>query len=371
MAFSAKIGEPTRGCPVSLLGFDLKNPRLVTGDEYSIKSEEDMISTLNEIASVEELVTSICTNTYLDLEPLIVVGEAKGPFRVLEGNRRLAAIKLILDPNLAKRCRIKVPEKIPKEVAASLETVTIWRVKDDSDAKAFIGFKHINGPYRWDAYAKARFVANWYKSSLKDGVSIDDIARQLGDDNDTIRAYIGGILVLEQAEKGKLFEVSDRFNRGKFAFSHLYTALGRTEYQEFLGLKPGWSQQPETNPISKKNEGKLKEVLKFIYGSKADSVPPLVRSQNPDLKQVGEVLMNPVALESVRNGAPLAKAYNEVRAPGEVFSESLVHAHLKLSQAVDTLPKYSGDVALISIAKEIVAKADTLITMMEKMRKNK
>ncbi|SCX37309.1 hypothetical protein [Nitrosospira sp. Nsp1] len=369
MTFQAKIGEPTAGCPISLLGFDHTNPRLVTGDIYNTASQEDIISALNEIASLDELITSICANKYIDLEPLIVIGESSGPFRVLEGNRRLASIKLILNSDLAARCRISLPSDISQEVLDSVQEVTVWRVESESDAHAFIGFKHINGPHRWDAYAKARFVADWYKKEALKGLSIDGIARQLGDDNDTIRAYISSIFVLEQAEKSRLFEISDRHNKGKFAFSHLYTALGRTEYQNFLGLEPGWNRSPAVNPVSPRNEDKLKEVIRYIYGSKEDSVVPLVRSQNPDLKHVGEAISHPVALQRLRAGSSLAVAYNEVRSPYEVFSEALGQAHLKLTQAVEVLPKYTGDASLIAIADEIVELADTLITIMKKKTK--
>ena len=92
-------------------------------------------------------------------------------------------------------------------------------------------------------------------------------------------------------------------------------ALGRTEYQNFLELETGWNRNPNIEPVPKKNEDKLREVFRYIYGSKQDSIPPLVRSQNPHLKQVGEVLAHPVALEKVRAGASLDIAHNEVRTP--------------------------------------------------------
>lgn len=366
MAFTAQLDEPTRGCPTDLLTFDKSNPRLVTGDTYSTSTDEDTISALNEIASLDELLTSICTNKYLDLEPLIVMGSPKGPFRVLEGNRRLACIKLLRDPDLAKRCKVSLPAKVRPDVLKSLDKVTIWRVRDEKDAQAFIGFKHINGPRRWDAYAKARFVADWYKRDRAKGLSVDAIARQLGDDNDTIRAYIGGVLVLEQAEKSRSFDIANRYNKGRFAFSHLYTALGRSEYQSFLGLPTGWDKEPGPDPVPKRNEEKLGEMLRYIYGSKQDSLPPHVKSQNPDLKRVGETLAHPVALAKLRAGAQLAVAYNEVRPPVEVFGEALAQAHIKLSQAVDSLPKYMGDSSLLPIANEIVDLADTLQTIMKK-----
>lgn len=237
--FRAKINEPTANCPTALLNFDYDNPRLTTGDELSAHDEKSIICALRDIAALDELIQSICTNKYLNLEPLIILGEESGPFTVLEGNRRLAAIKLIKDRNLARECKVSLPDNINQDIVNSIQEISVWRVENRSDAQAFIGFKHINGPHRWDAYAKARFVADWYKREKNKGLTIESIARQLGDDNDTIRAYVGAVLVLEQAENECLFDIKDRFNRGRFAFSHFYTALGRKEYQEFLGLSKG------------------------------------------------------------------------------------------------------------------------------------
>lgn len=368
LKFSPAFGEPTRGCPTSLLEFDRHNPRLLTGDDYGTSKDEDIISALNEIAPLEEVITSICTNTYLDFEPLIIIGSNNGPYRVLEGNRRLASIKLICDAALARRCRISMPV-ISKAVLASVQEVTVWRVKNEDDAQAFIGFKHINGPSRWDAYAKARFVSDWYKRERKKNLTIDQIARQLGDDNDTIRAYISSIRVLEQAESRNIFEIKNRYNRGKFAFSHLYTALGRAEYQEFLGLEKGWNKEPTESPVDRVHEDKLKEVLLYLYGNKRDEQPSLIKSQNPDLKLIGEVITNPVALEKIRSGATLAVAHGEVRSPYDVFSETIAQATLKLSAVIEALVKYNGEENLLKIAEEIVEQAETLLDAMRAKRK--
>lgn len=364
--FRAKIGQPTANCPTSLLNFDYDNPRLTTGDELSAHDEKSIICALRDIAALDELIQSICTNKYLNLEPLIVLGEESGPFTVLEGNRRLAAIKLIKDRNLARECKVSLPENIHQNVIDSIQEISVWRVEKRSDAQAFIGFKHINGPHRWDAYAKARFVADWYKKDKNRGLNIESIARQLGDDNDTIRAYVGAILILEQAEKERLFDIKDRFNRGRFAFSHFYTALGRKEYQEFLGLSKGWNQSPNEQPINQGKIPHLKEVLIYLYGSKQDNLPPKIKSQNPDLKFIGEVLAHPVALEKLRGGSELNVAYNEVREPGAVFSEALVQVSLKIDGAINLLAKYDGSFSLLQIANEIQEKSETLVMTMRR-----
>lgn len=362
----AKVGEATTGCPTSLLNFDYENPRLTTGDVLSTHDEKSMICSLRDIAALDELIQSISNNGYFNLEPLIVWGEENGPFTVLEGNRRLAAIRLIKNKELARECKVSIPATISPKVLASVEHVTVWRVKEKADAQAFIGFKHINGPYRWDAYAKARYVADWYKKDKSKGLTIESIARQLGDDNDTIRAYIGAILVLVQAEEERLFDIKDRYNRGRFAFSHLYTALGRNEYKEFLGLSKGWNQTPDEQPIDDKKIPQLKEVLKYLYGSKQDNQPALIKSQNPDLKYLGEILVHPVALEKIRGGADLKTAHNEVRDAGAVFSEALVQASLKIDASIALLAKYDGSSSLLSVAKELVENSETLFLTMQR-----
>lgn len=360
------IGVATSGVNTDLLEFDKQNPRLVTGDEVSTASDEDIIAVLRDISALEELVTSICTNGYLDLEPLIIMGADGGPYRVLEGNRRLAAIKIIKDPALAKACRISVPKQIRAGTLEQIQRVTVWRVAKEADAQAFIGFKHINGPHRWTAYAKARFVSDWYKREKSAGLTIDAIASQLGDDNETIRAYISSIFVLEQAETAKLFDIKNRNNKGPFAFSHLYTALNRSEYQKFLDLDAGWDKEPSQNPIKDSHKPKLKEVLEYLYGNRLDSKPSYIRSQNPDLKHLGEVIVHPVAYERLRSGSTLSEAYDEVRPAYEVFSEALGQANLRLNQAFSAVAKYDGEPRYLEIATSMRETAENLVFLMEK-----
>jgi hypothetical protein len=359
-------------CPVELLELDHDNPRLQTGSDVDVKSDEELIQLLADISALDELVTSICTNTYLNLEPFIVIGtSSKGPFRVLEGNRRLAAIKLISDPELAKRVGVKIPSAVPKEVKDTLEEVLVYRVSKEEDSRAFIGFKHINGPQRWDAYAKAKYVTAWYKSS-GGTVGIEEIANKMGDNNNTLRAYIYSILMLEQAEEKKLWTIKDRANNGRFAFSHIYTAIGRKEYQEHLGMASEWSDKPPRNPIKKEKLDNLGEVLGFIYGSKSSDQPALVRSQNPDLKDLGFSIANEDALQLLRNGASLDEARDALKDPAEAFLDSLVAANIKISRAVKLMPKYAGGRDQIdNIIEEIFEQADTLKTMNAKKKSKK
>src|SRR4051794_25033127 len=76
-----------------LLDFDTNNPRFAVADAASNK-EADIVRQLCEGADIAELLQSIASNGYIDIEPLIVMPAGKR-FVVLEGNRRLAAIRLL------------------------------------------------------------------------------------------------------------------------------------------------------------------------------------------------------------------------------------------------------------------------------------
>ena len=126
--------------------------------------------------------------------------------------------------------------------------------------RPLIGFKHINGPQKWQAYAKARFAAKWYNES---DVGLDEIARAIGDRHDTIKRMVSAIYVLEQASMEELFEVEDRFPI-RFNFSHLYTALSRSQYMAYLGLPRGWARyDPKPNPVPAEKMEELGQVLRW------------------------------------------------------------------------------------------------------------
>ena len=369
---SFPIGESVM-CPIELLQLDLDNPRLQTGSEHSANSEREVIESLAEIAALDELVTSICTNKYLNLEPLIIIGAKQtGPFKVLEGNRRLAAIKLILDPELAAELGVRVPKKVSKAVTDSFSRVLVNRVASAEDAREFIGFKHINGPQRWDAYAKAKYVTNWYKSS-NGTISIDEIAAKLGDNNNTLRSYIYATLMLEQAEESGVWSLKDRpSTRGRFAFSHLYTAINREEFQAFLGLTDGWSNKPSTKPIAKSKLKNLGEVLGYLYGSVSDDRTSLIKSQNPDLKDIGLAIASPVARLILQNRGDLDDARDASKNSTDAFLDVLTAANLKLNKAVDLLKKYSGkNTTIDELVKEIFENADTLMVMVTRKGERK
>jgi hypothetical protein len=345
---------------VESLVLDRENPRLLEGKT----TDESIIAQLYRGEELGELIQSIAANGYMDIEPMIVL-EAREPgfLTVLEGNRRLAAIRLFRETSLLAQIarteglRIQLPE-ISSQHRATLDTVSVFRVSDRTAARSFIGFKHINGAAKWESYAKAKFAAEWFRSG---NVSLEEIADKIGDKHDTIKRMIAAIYVLDQAKTAGIFAISDR-KAIRFNFSHLYTALSRTTYMKFLGLDTAWSSyEPRPDPIPSDRLKELREVLVWIYGSKADDQEPLVQSQNPDIKLLGEAIVNTEGLHILRAGGSLDEAHSSTQPPEAKLSSALIRARAILREAVTNLRGYDGaDQSLLSIAEDITETAQTI-----------
>ena len=214
------VAEP-KLIPVKDLRFDEANPRF-RGEEGG-KSQDDILKRLWREFSVDEIALSIAASGFFVHEPVFAIPASgdNGSYVVIEGNRRLAAVKLLQSEELRRRTKATDLPKITGEDRRKLNSIPVV-VTSRKEIWPLIGFKHVNGPQHWDSMAKAEYIAWVYRET---GLPLQDIAQQLGDRHDTVVRLYGGLTVLEQAESTGFFHRSDRYHK-RFYFSHLYTALG-------------------------------------------------------------------------------------------------------------------------------------------------
>jgi hypothetical protein len=182
------------------LSFDSENPRLAEYGVNSKTSQFELLKILWENLAVREVALSIAHNGYFRNEPLFVEKHGKNRFVVIEGNRRLAAIQLLLSEDLRKRLRAT---DLPVISAARRKELGKLPVLHTTRREAWsqLGFKHVNGPATWGSYAKAQYIAKVHNDY---GVSLLEIARRIGDYHSTVERMYHGLMVIEQAEKAKL-----------------------------------------------------------------------------------------------------------------------------------------------------------------------
>ena len=333
--------------PTDRLLFDDHNPRLIEYLNGKPASQPDLLRVLWQEMAVDELVMSIAASGFFPHEPLFVVPKGRN-WVVIEGNRRLAAVRLLRDQQAREQLRATdLPRASAKLKAAlgGLPSIVTTR----KDAWRYLGFKHVNGPAKWDSYPKAQYIAevhNDYK------VSLSDIARQIGDKHNTVQRLFRALMVIEQAESAKVFRRDDRY-KGHFSFSHLYTGLDYDGIATFLSLN---DESSETRaPVPNDHIPALGELCGWMFGSQSRDIPPVVESQNPHLRQLDEVLKSSQATNSLRAGLPLSLALEVSYGDERVFQNSLVQAKEALQKARGTLSTgFSGGRELITLAEDIL-----------------
>lgn len=335
---------------VDSLRADPQNPRFA--DEEDRPTQDELVAKLWRDMAAEEIAMSIAANGFFEHEPLFVE-KSGNHYVVIEGNRRFAAVRILLDDKLRRFVGAELP-KISAKLREDLQELPCIVCKRE-EVWQYIGFKHVNGPQVWESYSKAKYIA-WVHNTLK--VSLDDIASRIGDQHSTVKRLYRAYMVLEQAEEDGIFQRDDRAKK-HFSFSHLYTGLNYPGFQAFLGLKAEATSTVRPVPRSKSKE--LRELLEWLYGSKSQERAPLVRSQNPDLRQLDEALQSKNGVAALRNGLPLKVSVNIGRGDERLFREAMIAAKQALEEARSKLlTGFKGERDLKATAEAIRTLAESI-----------
>lgn len=342
------------------LHFDFKNPRIAEFDISPKAAEEEILKILWDVMGAEEIALSIISSGFFDHEPLIAIKEG-GKNIVIEGNRRLAAIKCILHPSMAEKVGINKNALVAKkDVKEDLEEIPIIFVESRQEAWYYIGFKHINGAQKWGSYAKAQYISEIHKDY---GISLGAIAYQIGDTHRTVQKLYQGLQVIEQAERAKIFDRRD-IKAGRLYFSHLYTAINYDGFKDYLGLRD--KDEETTDPVPENKLNNLSSVLTWLYGSKKREIEPVIKSQNPDIRLLENVIKSDEAISALDRGYPLLHAYEVSRPKDVTFTETLNETKRNLQKALSIQTEgYDGsDESLLRLAGTIAAISDELYSLM-------
>ncbi len=192
---------------VADLVLDSENPRLPKS--MSNKSEKEIINFLLSDASLIELMLAIGKNGFFEGEQLLVVPDDGGKYLVVEGNRRLSAVKLLHNPDLGEIYKSKITQvlketdenNIPDEIPC-----LVFEKKDD--ILKYLGYRHITGIKSWKLLEKARYLAK-LKDDYFPSDSINDasreIAKMIGSRKDYVIRILAGYRLYEVIEKNGFY----------------------------------------------------------------------------------------------------------------------------------------------------------------------
>lgn len=347
-----------RRVSIDELYLDPKNPRLAE-DGFGVEDQEQILKVLWKERAVNEIVNSIAASGYWPQEVLFATKE-DGKLVVIEGNRRLGAVKLLLSPKLQKAIDATGVPKITKSAIENLQYLPVVEYTREQ-LWEYVGFKHVNGPQDWDSIAKAEYIARVHRDYSQ---SLETIANTIGDDNATVKRLYKGLTVLQQAERANVFDRKDSWKK-KFPYSHLWTGLGYTGIQKFLGIKPDDWTKP--NPVPKERIPQLGELCLWLFGSREREIRPIIMSQNPDLRNLDEVLHTKEGYAALRAKLPLTVALKISRGDETLLREALVLADQSLREALGYIPTgYDGEIDMLERAKSIYSLAAAIREEMSK-----
>ncbi len=348
------------------LRFDANNPRIkeLTQELEGTPTQNDILEVLWKSYSAEEIALSIAENGYFEHEMLFAKKE-NSHYTVLEGNRRLAAVRVLVDDDARRIVGAAGLPHLTARAKKELRELPVIEC-DRSQIWNYIGFKHVNGPQAWQSFAKAEYIA-WVHNTLH--IPLDVIARHIGDQHSTVRRLYRALMALEQVEAARGFHRSDRMHR-HFSFSHLYTGLDYAGIQKFTGVSG--ERSFIRRPIPPEKVRQFGELCIWMFGSKSRNLQPIVQSQNPDLRILDEVLNSRDGLAALRRGLPLTVSSAISKGDERLFREAMVGAKQALQEARGRiLTGYDGEADLLDTSNDILTLASSINREMQDMQSKK
>ena len=312
------------------LQLDARNPRMAALGIAPSATQFDLVKALWEEMAVEEVAMSIAYSGYFEHEPLFVEPTSGGKYVVIEGNRRLAAVMLLVDSGLRQRVKATKLPAITKEAAEKLNKLPVILTTRHESWK-YLGFKHVNGPATWGSYAKAQYIAHVHNDY---SIPLEEIARLIGDYNSTVLRMYRGLMIVEQAEEDKVFKRAD-IAKNKFHFNYIYTGMDYPGIINFLGLRN--KGMTDRRPVPSSKVKNLGDLMVWLYGRESSNTESLIRSQNPDLKTLDMVIQTEAGVKALRDGLPLSVAHDISQGDERIFRQALQQAKQALQKAHGTL----------------------------------
>lgn len=313
------------------LSFDPENPRFYRLNDPS--SESAVIEEMLDDEGVQDLMLSIGEKDYFEGEPLLVAKDSGGALIVIEGNRRLAATKLLngdIDPPKRRKASVDLIRNEATFKPVSLPCIVYANRKD---VLRYLGYRHITGVKQWDSLSKAKYLAQ-----LRDEFYAGDPEKRqlkaLANDIGSKPAYVGKLLtalaLYNCAENEKFFKLGIRPE--DIEFSYLTTALNYNPIIEWLGLESGADIQ-----MQDLDKDRLKLAFAWMFAKDQQGRTVLGESRN--LKELACIVESQDAIGILIESGKISEAFLYTDGPPVALQRAFEDAQEKLQTIWNMLPK--------------------------------
>ena len=297
--------------------------------------EADVLTYLLLECNLIELMLSIGEQGYFAGEPLLVVPDSSGAVVVVEGNRRLGALKLLQDGVVSK----VMPKQVDQARAGAKNRpneIPVLEFSSRDEILAYLGYRHITGIKEWDALAKARYLQQLrmrYKE-LDHEAAHKVLAREIGSKASYVSKLLTGLTLLERARDSGLLNQL-RIEEQDIPFSLLTTGIGYEGICKFIGLSG-----PSDVDIENIKDAEFGEFFKWVFEKLGGSNTVLGESRN--FNKLARVVANDQALNELRKGKALDAADLFTSGPLEAIRQLMQDADIKIADAQAALSLADG-----------------------------
>ena len=274
------------------LYLDAKNPRLGRHHANGNLSQEEVLEMMREWV-LDELAISYLESGFWTHEALLVVEEELDRAMrlvVVEGNRRLAALKYLYAANQGE----KVPRKWEVLVRdtqvpdALFNRIPYIRANSRQDIESFLGFRHVTGIKQWNPEEKAQYIARLIDER---GMTYQQVMRKIGSKTQTVREnYISYQLLLQM--ESAVEEFSPEYAEGRFSVLHL--TLKRKGVQTYLHIDITADPETAKKPVPEDHLKNLSNFALWLFGN--DEQPSLFEDSRQS-DNFNTILESPKAVE--------------------------------------------------------------------------
>lgn len=279
------------------------------------------------IGDVKDLIKSIMSNDFIYIERVVVKKIDSETYYVIEGNRRLAALKYIFDTEDVDSLKPGLQEIFNN----GLEVGVVE--SDEYDIDILMGMRHVTGVKHWSGFSKAKLVVK-----MKDikGFTFKEISHKLGGSVGELKKNYQTFKLLEYMEE-EGYNTEDVKNY----YALVNEALKKPQFREWLQ----WNE--ETNRLD--NPTNAERFFSWIAGnedSDGEQVPPII--SNPQMmREVAKILDDEDALEILEETKSIVEAtrsslrvrHKDVKKAINSIYRSLSNINIRELQTMDSETK--------------------------------
>jgi hypothetical protein len=246
-------------------------------------------------------------------------------FKIVEGNRRLVALKGLSDTSLREELEQQTPGWRALGTIAADSAVPVVVVTDRVQVDAILGFRHISGIEPWDPFAQSRFITELVERTG----DFSEVAEIVGRKESEVRSMFRDHDIVQQAKTE--FELDT--SRVEKSFGVFNAAMGLVKLRDYIGAPAPRFVDPEIYPVPDDNKQHVRRLFEYLYGDERGRGRVITDSRQ--LKQLAKVLSDEsgAAERTLRQSRDLQVALEATVSHQEGASSALQRARRALETA--------------------------------------